>query len=78
MFFCASFYYKGCGSGLSGETISENGHHWIGLDISEAMLGKLCDNLFDVRRCVGTPSLFNNTQLDTFLWFDCSRCGIGT
>ncbi|EOA13804.1 hypothetical protein CARUB_v10026899mg [Capsella rubella] len=28
----------GCGSGLSGETISENGHHWIGLDISASML----------------------------------------
>ncbi|KAI7746656.1 hypothetical protein M8C21_030236 [Ambrosia artemisiifolia] len=28
----------GCGSGLSGETISENGHHWIGLDISRSML----------------------------------------
>lgn len=28
----------GCGSGLSGETISENGHHWIGLDISSSML----------------------------------------
>ncbi|XP_078441277.1 S-adenosyl-L-methionine-dependent methyltransferases superfamily protein isoform X2 [Wolffia australiana] len=28
----------GCGSGLSGETISENGHHWIGFDISQAML----------------------------------------
>ncbi|XP_004507884.1 18S rRNA (guanine-N(7))-methyltransferase RID2 [Cicer arietinum] len=28
----------GCGSGLSGETISENGHHWIGLDISPSML----------------------------------------
>ncbi|KMT03276.1 hypothetical protein BVRB_8g198180 [Beta vulgaris subsp. vulgaris] len=28
----------GCGSGLSGETLSENGHHWIGLDISDAML----------------------------------------
>ncbi|KAM7261181.1 hypothetical protein ACFE04_026656 [Oxalis oulophora] len=28
----------GCGSGLSGETISENGHHWIGLDISHSML----------------------------------------
>uniref|UniRef100_A0A7C9DRH6 Magnesium protoporphyrin IX methyltransferase n=2 Tax=Opuntia streptacantha TaxID=393608 RepID=A0A7C9DRH6_OPUST len=28
----------GCGSGLSGETLSENGHHWIGLDISQAML----------------------------------------
>ncbi|KAI3786958.1 hypothetical protein L1987_41065 [Smallanthus sonchifolius] len=30
--------YIGCGSGLSGETISENGHHWIGLDISLSML----------------------------------------
>ncbi|URE00905.1 Methyltransferase involved in Williams-Beuren syndrome [Musa troglodytarum] len=28
----------GCGSGLSGETLSENGHHWIGYDISESML----------------------------------------
>ncbi|OVA11751.1 Methyltransferase type 11 [Macleaya cordata] len=28
----------GCGSGLSGETLSENGHHWIGLDISQSML----------------------------------------
>ncbi|KAK4257714.1 hypothetical protein QN277_007271 [Acacia crassicarpa] len=28
----------GCGSGLSGETLSENGHHWIGLDISLSML----------------------------------------
>ncbi|CAH8338169.1 unnamed protein product [Eruca vesicaria subsp. sativa] len=28
----------GCGSGLSGETISESGHRWIGLDISASML----------------------------------------
>ncbi|KAK9055285.1 hypothetical protein SSX86_026367 [Deinandra increscens subsp. villosa] len=28
----------GCGSGLSGETISEYGHQWIGLDISRSML----------------------------------------
>ncbi|ONK70608.1 uncharacterized protein A4U43_C05F35520 [Asparagus officinalis] len=28
----------GCGSGLSGETLSENGHHWIGYDISQSML----------------------------------------
>ncbi|XP_014622267.1 18S rRNA (guanine-N(7))-methyltransferase RID2-like [Glycine soja] len=28
----------GCGSGLSGETILENGHHWIRLDISASML----------------------------------------
>ncbi|CAH2069649.1 unnamed protein product [Thlaspi arvense] len=28
----------GCGSGLSGETLSESGHQWIGLDISASML----------------------------------------
>ncbi|KAL6981484.1 18S rRNA (guanine(1575)-N(7))-methyltransferase [Sarracenia purpurea var. burkii] len=28
----------GCGSGLSGETLSESGHQWIGLDISLSML----------------------------------------
>jgi len=28
----------GCGSGLSGEVLTEEGHHWIGLDISQAML----------------------------------------
>ncbi|CAF1893124.1 unnamed protein product [Brassica oleracea var. botrytis] len=30
--------YIGCGSGLSGETISEYGHQWIGLDISSSMV----------------------------------------
>lgn len=30
----------GCGSGLSGEVLTENGHEWIGLDISQAMLGE--------------------------------------
>lgn len=29
----------GCGSGLSGEVLSERGHAWIGLDISRSMLG---------------------------------------
>lgn len=28
----------GCGSGLSGETLTENGHQWIGLDVSQSML----------------------------------------
>ncbi|EGD83075.1 methyltransferase WBSCR22 [Salpingoeca rosetta] len=28
----------GCGSGLSGETISDHGHHWVGFDISGDML----------------------------------------
>jgi len=29
----------GCGSGLSGEVLEQNGHNWIGVDISRAMLG---------------------------------------
>lgn len=28
----------GCGSGLSGELLTENGHFWIGVDISQSML----------------------------------------
>lgn len=30
-----------CGSGLSGEALTEAGHHWVGMDISRHMLGKL-------------------------------------
>lgn len=29
----------GCGSGLSGEIIEEEGHVWMGCDISASMLG---------------------------------------
>lgn len=36
----------GCGSGLSGETLTEQGHTWTGVDISSAMLSKFkCLNL---------------------------------
>lgn len=28
----------GCGSGLSGEELSEDGHVWVGMDISQSML----------------------------------------
>lgn len=28
----------GCGSGLSSQCIEESGHHWVGVDISEAMI----------------------------------------
>jgi len=28
-----------CGSGLSGEVLTDLGHQWVGLDISTAMLG---------------------------------------
>lgn len=34
----------GCGSGLSGSVLEENGHMWIGVDISSAMLGKYCNH----------------------------------
>jgi len=30
----------GCGSGLSGDVLESEGHTWIGMDISSAMLGK--------------------------------------
>lgn len=29
-----------CGSGLSGDYLTEEGHHWVGVDISPAMLGR--------------------------------------
>lgn len=29
----------GCGSGLSGSVLEDNGHYWVGMDISTAMLG---------------------------------------
>lgn len=29
----------GCGSGLSGSVLEENGHIWTGFDISPSMLG---------------------------------------
>lgn len=29
----------GCGTGLSGETLEEDGHQWVGVDISRDMLG---------------------------------------
>lgn len=30
----------GCGSGLSGEILEEQGHIWVGVDIAPSMLGK--------------------------------------
>eukprot|EP00658_Telonema_sp_P-2_P016187 TRINITY_DN16270_c0_g1_i3.p1 TRINITY_DN16270_c0_g1~~TRINITY_DN16270_c0_g1_i3.p1 ORF type:complete len:170 (+),score=38.52 TRINITY_DN16270_c0_g1_i3:198-707(+) len=34
----------GCGSGLSGQGLSEAGHHWVGFDISTAMLEIAIEN----------------------------------
>lgn len=33
----------GCGTGLSGDVLTESGHHWIGMDISQAMLDEALD-----------------------------------
>ncbi|XP_007938572.1 probable 18S rRNA (guanine-N(7))-methyltransferase [Orycteropus afer afer] len=33
----------GCGSGLSGDYLSEEGHYWVGIDISPAMLDTALD-----------------------------------
>lgn len=30
----------GCGSGLSGSVLEDDGHYWVGMDISKSMLGK--------------------------------------
>lgn len=30
----------GCGSGLSGELLDEEGHVWVGVDIAPSMLGQ--------------------------------------
>lgn len=35
---CAYILDIGCGSGLSGESIEEQGHMWVGVDIAPAML----------------------------------------
>jgi 18S rRNA (guanine1575-N7)-methyltransferase len=34
----------GCGSGLSGDVLENEGHTWIGMDISSAMLSKYSSN----------------------------------
>jgi 18S rRNA (guanine1575-N7)-methyltransferase len=36
---CCLILDIGCGSGLSGEVLEEDGHFWVGLDISPSMLG---------------------------------------
>ncbi|XP_042218411.1 probable 18S rRNA (guanine-N(7))-methyltransferase isoform X2 [Homarus americanus] len=44
---CALLLDIGCGSGLSGETITEQGHMWVGMDISPAMLGTALEREVD-------------------------------
>lgn len=39
-FILTLFLLNRCGSGLSGESITEQGHYWVGMDISSHMLGE--------------------------------------
>jgi 18S rRNA (guanine1575-N7)-methyltransferase len=34
----------GCGSGLSGEILQDEGHIWVGMDIAPSMLGRQRSN----------------------------------
>ncbi|KAA1085775.1 hypothetical protein PGT21_018873 [Puccinia graminis f. sp. tritici] len=42
----------GCGSGLSGEIISDHGHQWVGVDISGSMLEIALDREVDGDLCL--------------------------
>jgi len=37
----------GCGSGLSGQVLEEQGHFWVGVDISESMLAVAAERVAD-------------------------------
>uniref|UniRef100_A0A673H0D7 Probable 18S rRNA (guanine-N(7))-methyltransferase n=1 Tax=Sinocyclocheilus rhinocerous TaxID=307959 RepID=A0A673H0D7_9TELE len=60
----------GCGSGLSGDYLSEAGHYWVGVDISTAMLVFKAGNI--VLSCTGQIfdfGLFGMTFLVNNVWF---------
>ena len=38
----------GCGSGLSGEILTEEGHQWVGVDIAPSMLGEFEESISPV------------------------------
>lgn len=58
----------GCGSGLSGEILEEEGHFWVGMDISPSMLGKIWSTLGRTS-AIMTLTLYPSMQL---------RCGSRT
>lgn len=49
--------FSSCGSGLSGDYLSDEGHYWVGIDISSAMLGEYA--LFHTR----VATLVNRVRL---------------
>ena len=55
----------GCGSGLSGEILDEEGHYWVGVDVAPSMLGEL---LFAQFRVCVTMVLIDGV---TFCFYCC-------
>jgi len=54
----------GCGSGLSGEILDDEGYIWAGVDIAPSMLGELCFSLEDGGRHIMAKS----DSLKRLLW----------
>jgi 18S rRNA (guanine1575-N7)-methyltransferase len=57
----------GCGSGLSGQTISENGYEWVGMDISPSMLkiaSSSTKNIGLLESDIGVPLPFRENSFD--------------
>ena len=44
--YLSQFIIFRCGSGLSGEVLTEQGHYWVGFDISKSMLGMNISSIF--------------------------------
>lgn len=64
-----------CGSGLSGDYLSDEGHYWVGIDISPAMLGKMCYLVLELT----TLHEYGAAMRRLFSWciFVPCRCGLG-
>uniref|UniRef100_A0A3Q3WN37 18S rRNA (guanine-N(7))-methyltransferase n=1 Tax=Mola mola TaxID=94237 RepID=A0A3Q3WN37_MOLML len=56
----------GCGSGLSGDYLSEEGHYWVGIDISTAMLDVALDREVEGDLIVGDMGQGIPFQAGTF------------
>ena len=66
-----------CGSGLSGDCLSEEGHVWIGVDISQPMLGKYymfshsqIYNYYNMNLLCHLSNLFNIYLIKSFFFLN--------
>lgn len=59
----------GCGSGLSGTVLEENGHCWVGMDISQAMLGIIEGLIKDLRKKIVETTLEFINSCHLFIYY---------